>query len=1063
MSDKKFDIKDISPLTLRDITIDDDLQEFMEKTNFNFDQILQFTDSQFAEYITNQVIVSIASGEYNSIINNGDTTIQYIGKPGATGPAGIGIDGRDGSQIYAVNDVVPNYSSLLTPNHKEGDIIIDGTSMMSKVIKIVDDNGNDKLVYANQFRLNQSIYTALVSEKDYFSDGIETDHFIIYDDAGINQGSNNLIFATKEDLASLFYKISIGIDHDIDDIYGSLNVANIPIKRSEGTDPTFTPQVKLKYRRNWVSGLSSNYMYMDYRDVYDSNFGAKIVSQRFDLWNSANAGITIKNFIEEEEQYKNTIFGNSRNIKFVGNVSDVEEGDYGSYLLIRIDDIPSAAYDEVSKNPTTQGENPKPKKEVLIYSNQHLRIEVGAAYNIEVGSKTTFNKAVTIESTLEVNGTSTFDDMILREDHTFTAEGNSTFNGTVDINGVFTITGKTTYNADVTFNKRAEFNQGVHSDHFYALNYENPENPSTYFFDSTASFEQYVTFKKGLESLDDVRINKKLSVVGLSTLNGGIKTGVIDALAEGGSITVKCSLNLEKTLKVEGASTFNDKVSINNSLDVTTGILNNGTLSNKGVATFDNKANFNSDIYVGNIYAVDREVLIVTIKDNLTVEKNLVVNGSLTLGKELKVDRIEAATSGGSITAASKFLMAKGINVTYGQELKYGTYDIYHQNNLNLLTVDFSAKNIFLANGCSIYWNTESAGNQKIVELTAAKDLNIGNTIVESVHIVAKSGGKAYFNNDELTTRTIVNNEYARKGFTITISNKKTGTNNSYSLTGNNIVISHEDFGLPSYGEYGEYFLGRDGEWHWNYPIPDWKSRTQSKSLLGYTTVGGTKQVMWEEIENFFNFTPNRDTGSYSEYYLYVGYNNKIDQRRLPNVPVPGTYDDNKVLMSRSSGYTYWGDIPSSDKIYWLNQNRQLVRNRMTDGHTTQFHAGGDGSNRYSLCIRNGVATLYIQIRSIRNISFQLPKWALPRFGINRWEGWTGYENFYDTTKLCVWADTNSDHKYAYNTALCFNYGKENEGGDTVSCWFEGSDIQGINTYVTWTCREENLERYVVA
>ena len=339
---QQYSLKDISVITLKDITVDDDLREFIEKVNFNFDQILSVLDSRFYDTVSERVLRLIASGQYNQFLTGKPTdSVQWIGKPGRTGKAGIGRDGRDGRSLYVSKTEIERDSEADASKFKEGDVVIDKTGSIFTITTV-----GKKLYYTLQFKLSTGgsgsqgggtgSLGIITTEAKYLSSNDPADHWILYDVDGSTVGSNNLVLASADDSFAQLYRLTIGSEKSVDDTNMSLALVNIPRVRSSAIEETFSPQLLFKFRKNYQSPLLPDVgAYVRYFDSYDSS-QEEIEWQQLDMWTSANTGISIQSYKDNPED--NAVILNARKVRFIGSQDTIPGAIAGSSpeLVIRV-------------------------------------------------------------------------------------------------------------------------------------------------------------------------------------------------------------------------------------------------------------------------------------------------------------------------------------------------------------------------------------------------------------------------------------------------------------------------------------------------------------------------------------------------------------------------------------------------------------------------------------------------------------------------------------------------------------------------------------------------------
>ena len=406
---KQYSLKDISIITLKRITVDDDLREFIEKVNFNFDQILSVLDNRFYDEVSKNVLKLIASGKYlQYLTNKSSDSIQWIGKSGKTGIPKAGEPGKDGHSIYVSKTEIPQDGTVDNIIYKEGDVVLDKSGNVYVITK-----KDDKLYYTLQFKLssksdntgsNSNTTNGIITtEANYIaaSDDIPN-HWLLYgiNNNSIPDGSNNVILATANETNAQLYYLTLGAEKAISKNSGTLNLVNIPksdIQRS--VDETFSPQILLKYRKNSQSSLYSKDIsaHIRYFDVYDSAL-EHVKYQQLDMRTSANTGVSIQSFADNSKE--NAVILNARKIRFVGNRGVVpavfEEGE--PELIVRVhkkgnQSTSDTHYDLSSYN----------QSYVAIYTNENLLINATkdlalSAQNIRLDGETDINGTLHVDN-----------------------------------------------------------------------------------------------------------------------------------------------------------------------------------------------------------------------------------------------------------------------------------------------------------------------------------------------------------------------------------------------------------------------------------------------------------------------------------------------------------------------------------------------------------------------------------------------------------------------------------------------------------------------------------------
>ena len=417
---KQYSLKDISVITLKRITVDDDLREFIEKVNFNFDQILSVLDNRFYDEVSKNVLKLIASGKYLQYLTNKPSdSIQWIGKPGRTGKPGVGKNGKDGHSIYVSKTEIPQDGVADNFKYKEGDVILDKSGYIYVITK-----KNDKLYYTLQFKLsngsgnnngsgNQSVSSIITTEDKYTANNDVADHWILYDADNTVYGSNNVVLATADDTFAQLYRLTIGAEKAINESNGTLNLVNIPSFRSSAADETFSPQILLKYRKNYQSTLLPDVnAYIRYFDVYDSTL-EDVEHQQLDMWTSANTGVSVQSFVGKPKE--NAVIFNARKTRFIGNRDIVPTIFSKPELIVRVHEqvgnqhMKDNDYDLSLYN----------QSYVAVYTNENLFIDTAKEISINGKSNLTLSALnIQLNGEIDANG-------VLRTDYIeHTSRGN---------------------------------------------------------------------------------------------------------------------------------------------------------------------------------------------------------------------------------------------------------------------------------------------------------------------------------------------------------------------------------------------------------------------------------------------------------------------------------------------------------------------------------------------------------------------------------------------------------------------------------------------------------------
>lgn len=378
---KQYSLKDISIITLKRITVDDDLREFIEKVNFNFDQILSVLDNRFYDEVSRNILKLIASGKYLQYLSNKPSdSVQWIGKPGRSGESIIGEKGKDGHSIYVSKSEIPRDGIADNFKYKEGDVVLDKLGYIYAITK-----KDDKLYYTLQFKLSSNSSNTgsggnttngiMTTEADYVSKNELTRDWNLYTQKDNNNPDiSNVILATANDIHAQLYCLTLGAEKSISENNATLNLVNIPKSnnKQQTTNEAFSPQILLKYRKSSQSSLlpdSDNASaYVRYFDAYEDN-SEDLKYHQLDVWTSANTGVSVQSFTNKPKD--NAVVLNARKVRFIGNRDVVPtEFDKGEpELIVRVhkkgnQSTSDKQYDLSSYN----------QSYVAIYTNENLLI-----------------------------------------------------------------------------------------------------------------------------------------------------------------------------------------------------------------------------------------------------------------------------------------------------------------------------------------------------------------------------------------------------------------------------------------------------------------------------------------------------------------------------------------------------------------------------------------------------------------------------------------------------------------------------------------------------------------
>lgn len=429
---KQYSLKDISIITLKHITVDDDLREFIEKVNFNFDQILSVLDNRFYDEVSRNVLKLIASGKYLQYLTNKPSdSVQWIGKPGRSGESIIGEKGKDGHSIYVSKSEIPQDGIADNFKYKEGDVVLDKLGYIYVITK-----KDDKLYYTLQFKLSSNSNNAgsggnttcgiMTTEADYVSKNEITTQWSLYTQKdNSNPDISNVILTTANEVHAQLYCLTLGAEKAISGNNATLNLVNIPKSnnKQQVVNEAFSPQILLKYRKNSQSPLlpdSDNASaYIRYFDAYKDN-SEDLKYHQLDMWTSANTGVSVQSFVNDPND--NAVVLNARKVRFVGNrdvvPTEFEKGK--TELIVRVHEKGNQSTSDKQYDLSSYNQS-----YVAIYTNENLLINASrdlalSAQNIRLDGEidingtlrvdniehTNRNRKITIGGKLHVNDTS---------------------------------------------------------------------------------------------------------------------------------------------------------------------------------------------------------------------------------------------------------------------------------------------------------------------------------------------------------------------------------------------------------------------------------------------------------------------------------------------------------------------------------------------------------------------------------------------------------------------------------------------------------------------------------
>lgn len=407
---KQYSLKDISIITLKHITVDDDLREFIEKVNFNFDQILSVLDNRFYDEVSRNVLKLIASGKYLQYLTNKPSdSVQWIGKPGRSGESIIGEKGKDGHSIYVSKSEIPQDGIADNFKYKEGDVVLDKLGYIYVITK-----KDDKLYYTLQFKLSSNSSNVgsggnttngiMTTEADYVSKNEITKQWSLYTQKDNNNPDiSNVILTTANEVHAQLYCLTLGAEKSISGNNATLNLVNIPKSnnKQQVVNEAFSPQILLKYRKNSQSSLlpdSDNASaYIRYFDAYKDN-SEDLKYHQLDVWTSANTGVSVRSFVNDPND--NAVVLNARKVRFVGNrdvvPTEFEKG--RTELIVRVHEKGNQSTSDKQYDLSSYNQS-----YVAIYTNENLLINASkdlalSAQNIRLDGEIDINGALRVDN-----------------------------------------------------------------------------------------------------------------------------------------------------------------------------------------------------------------------------------------------------------------------------------------------------------------------------------------------------------------------------------------------------------------------------------------------------------------------------------------------------------------------------------------------------------------------------------------------------------------------------------------------------------------------------------------
>jgi len=283
----------IPQLTLKTITDADLLPTFVEKVQFNFDQILLHGGGKKGD--------------------KGDTGDK--GSPGATGKSIIGPTGVRGSQIFYTTLSIISGQVVSDPNQIEADTLIDADGNYFKITK---NTSNSNLEYIFQFNINTvSVNSYVVNQNDYQSSSPDPINLRRLRDPGAGGNGMNLFIAKRTPntlgfTKSEFYRLGIGVDQ-FTARNTSVLISNILPNDTDPASANPFTQVAFVYRDTPTSSISANATLVNYAEDVGNN--------RFAFW-VENSSVSVYLRHDTSNSALSEFIVNSPNMTWTGQSVD---------------------------------------------------------------------------------------------------------------------------------------------------------------------------------------------------------------------------------------------------------------------------------------------------------------------------------------------------------------------------------------------------------------------------------------------------------------------------------------------------------------------------------------------------------------------------------------------------------------------------------------------------------------------------------------------------------------------------------------------------------------------
>jgi hypothetical protein len=269
--------------------------------------------------------------------------------------------------------------------------------------------------------------------------------------------------------------------------------------------------------------------------------------------------------------------------------------------------------------------------------NVKMYADFDAAINVDGAAHITGNTDV--DGTFDVDGNTTLD--TTQVDGLFTVNGNSDLNGTLDVQNNATFQDYVTMNDSLNVKMYADFDAAINVDGAAHIT-GNTDVDGTFDVD-------------GNTTLDTTQVDGLFTVNGNSDLNGTLdvqnNATFQDYVTMNDSLNVKLHADFDATLNVDGNATFNDFATFNDSVLIQKHLRINTDPSITGVTAMAEAELEVRNLAGARIFQVDGHNSMTTVQD-LTVQQSFTANGDITAGGDLIGDDVRASgyvTTGSSV------------------------------------------------------------------------------------------------------------------------------------------------------------------------------------------------------------------------------------------------------------------------------------------------------------------------------------------------------------------------------------------------------------------------------